>query len=282
MWDLGLTCHERRRLKACLKTTRDLCVYRRALALLKVDGNIEIRQIARDLFVDRGTIYRWLIAYAQRRDPGALDDQRRQNAPRPRFWSDDAQRVLENALRSFPDEFGYRAVNWTVPLLCDYIEKKCGQKPSDRQVRQRLPQLNYVWKKPQHALRESKSPRIMRRLRLIRKKLRKLPKGCAKLFEDETDLLLFPPLRAGWFPRGKPARVPISGENAKRTVFGTIDVDSGRRVLLAREGACATDFQALLKRVRGAYGAQKIAMILDKASRHTGEESEELAAKKRN
>jgi hypothetical protein len=51
-----------------------------------------------------------------------------------------------------------------------------------------------------------------------------------KLFADETDLLLFPPLRAEWFLRGKPADVPISGENAKRTVFGVVDVETGELV----------------------------------------------------
>jgi hypothetical protein len=104
-----------------------------------------------------------------------------------------------------------------------------------------------------------------------------LPAGCIKLFEDETDLLLFPPLRAGWFLRGKPAHVPISGENAKRTIFGTIDVDTGHRIFVSREGACAVDFQAILRLIRHAYGKKKVAVLLDKASRHTAEESEDLA-----
>jgi hypothetical protein len=127
-------------------------------------------------------------------------------------------------------------------------------------------------------MRESKSPRVKRRLRLIRKKVSNLPAGCAKLFADETDLLLFPPLRAGWFLRAKPAEVPISGENAKRTVFGTIDVETGRRCLVARDGACAPDFQVLLQIVRQQYGDKRVAMILDGASRHSAYESERLAA----
>jgi hypothetical protein len=88
------------------------------------------------------------------------------------------------------------------------------------------------------------------RLRALRKKVRNLPADCAKLFEDETDLLLFPPPRAGWFLRGKPAEVPISGENAKRTVFGTIDAETGQRIFVSRDGACGPDFQAILRLVR--------------------------------
>jgi hypothetical protein len=177
-----------------------------------------------------------------------------------------------------PDEWGYRAVSWTVPLLRDHLERQWGQKPSENQLRQRLQELDYVWKRPRHALRESKSPRVLRRLRAIRKKVRNLPAGCAKLFEDETDLLLFPPLRAGWFLRGKPAEVPISGENGKRTVFGTIDVDTGHRIFVARDGACAVDFQALLRLIRDGYGSRMVALLLDGASRHSAHESEGLAA----
>jgi len=278
MWDLNLTGRERRRLEECLGATRELCVYRRALTLLKVDRGIPIVEIARDLLLPTSTIYRWLIAYVQTRDIASLADGRHENRTRPKFWSDEAERVLGQALQTSPDALGYKAVNWTVPLLCAYIEKVCGQKPSDRQVRQRLPQLDYVWKRPRHALPETKSPRVQRRLRLIRKKVRALPSGCAKLFEDETDLHLFPPLRAGWFLRGKPATVSISGENAKRTVFGTLNVETGERNFVARDRACAADFQALLRLVREENGGRKVVMLLDGASRHTAYASEDLAA----
>src|SRR5262245_24867402 len=154
-------------------------------------------------------------------------------------------------------------------------------RPSERQVLLRLRELDYVWKRPRHSLPVSKSPRVSRRLRLIRKKVRNLPVGCAKLFEDETDLLLFPPLRAGWFERGKPAEVPIGGWNAKRTVFGTIDVETGRRTFVVRPGICAPDFHAALRSIREAYGGQKVALLLDKASRHTADTSELLRSEER-
>jgi transposase len=278
MLNLELTRHERRRLEACLKTTRELCVYRRALGLLKVDRKIPVIEIARELFVSRSVVYVWVGSYAKTRDLATLTDRRHENGGKPQFWSDEAQRVLVDAVEKSPDEWGYKAVNWTVPLLCEHIEKVCGQRPSDRQVRQRIRQMGYAWKRPGLALPESKSPRVKRRLRLIRKKVKSLPEDCAVLFEDETDLLLFPPLRAGWFLRGKPATVPISGENAKRVVFGTIDVDTGRRVLVSREAPCAADFQGLLREVRKAYGKRRVALLLDKASRHTAQTTTDLAA----
>jgi transposase len=111
-------------------------------------------------------------------------------------WSEEAESVLREALEHSPHELGYLAVNWSVPLLRKHVEKEWGQRPSGLQVRRELQRLNYVWKRPGLDLRGAKSPRVRRRLRLIRKKVRDLPAGCAKLFEDETDLHLFPPLRA--------------------------------------------------------------------------------------
>jgi transposase len=230
--------------------------------------------ITSTLFCSTRTVARWKERF-ERGGVAAL-----LGRPRgvPSRWSDEAEEILREALAHSPDELNYMAVNWTVPLLREHIELQWGQKPSDRQVRHQLRHLGYVWKRPRHSLRDSKSPRVKRRLRQIRKRVRNLPAGCVKLFEDETDLLLFPPLRAGWLLRGKPAEVPISGENAKRTVFGTIDIETGSRILIAREGICAVDYCAILPLIRQQNGKKKVAVLLDGASRHTAHESEALAA----
>ncbi len=44
---------------------------------------------------------------------------------------------------------------------------------------------------------------------------------------DETALREFPPLRAGWSQVGHPALVTISGRNARRTLFGALNVATG-------------------------------------------------------
>jgi len=49
---------------------------------------------------------------------------------------------------------------------------------------------------------------------------------------DETALREFPPLRAGWSQVGHPALVTISGRNARRTLFGALNVATGELVCL--------------------------------------------------
>src|SRR5437588_787451 len=87
--------------------------------------------------------------------------------------------------------------------------------------------------------------------------------GHALLAEDETDLLLFPPLRAGWALRGRPAEVPLSGRNARRVVFGALNLRTGYRLLLDREHQRAGDFQAFLRFVRSHYRGWHVVMLLD-------------------
>src|SRR5262249_23931331 len=148
-----------------------------------------------------------------------------------------------------------------------------GRKPCVATVRRQLHRLNYVWKRSRHELPHSKSPRAVRRQRRIRQKVANLPPGCAKLFEDETEIHLFPPLSAGWSYRGEEAKVPISGENAQRAIFGTIDIETGRHILLAKKRLCAVDFQDMLWLIRADYDDRKVALLLDDASSHTAHES---------
>lgn len=49
---------------------------------------------------------------------------------------------------------------------------------------------------------------------------------------DETALREFPPLRSGWSRVGQPTHVVISGRNARRTLFGALNVTTGELVCL--------------------------------------------------
>lgn len=95
--------------------------------------------------------------------------------------------------------------------------------------------------------------------------------------EDETDLLLFPPLRAGWARVGEPVRVPLHGYNARRVVFGAMELRSGERVFVECERQRSADFQALLWAVRQKHLDQEIAMLLDEDPSHTAKASLALA-----
>lgn len=97
------------------------------------------------------------------------------------------------------------------------------------------------------------------------------------LVEDETDLLLFPPLRASWSPRGQAAEVLLSGWNARRVVFGTMNLVTGHRLFQVRLHQRAEDFQAFLTWVHAQYRGWHVTLLLDSDGSHTAGASQSLA-----
>lgn len=105
-----------------------------------------------------------------------------------------------------------------------------------------------------------------------------MPPGAVILFEDETILRLFPVLRRAWSLRGEPAIVPITGGNAKRVLFGTINPLTGRRIVLRCPNMRQEHFQNFLRLLRRAYPGREVWLLLDKAPCHIAQRSQKLAA----
>jgi hypothetical protein len=100
-----------------------------------------------------------------------------------------------------------------------------------------------------------------------------LPPRSIVLAQDETDLLLFPPLRAGWAKRGEPAVVHLSGRNARRVIFGAMNLRTGTRLFVPRQKGKSVDFQAFLTEVRSCYRGWHVALLLDEDPCHTAKAS---------
>jgi transposase len=98
------------------------------------------------------------------------------------------------------------------------------------------------------------------------------------LGEDETVLRLLPVLRRAWALRGEQARVAITGCNAKRVLFGAINLRTGHRVVLRRPNMEQAHFQAFLRLLREVYPGRPIALLLDEAPCHRAAKSQALAA----
>lgn len=80
-----------------------------------------------------------------------------------------------------------------------------------------------------------------------------------------------------WSKRGEPARVMLSGRNARRVVFGCMNLVTGHRLFLVREKQYAADFQTFLREVRRRYDGWRVVMLLDADSSHTAKASRALA-----
>jgi len=111
----------------------------------------------------------------------------------------------------------------------------------------------------------------------IVRRLRAMPADAALLFEDETLLRWFPPLRHVWAFRGEQAVVPITGRNAKRVLFGALNPKTGHRLILRRSRQTQEDFQVFLGYLRRHYRGRPIWLLLDRAPAHDAAHSRRLA-----
>lgn len=101
------------------------------------------------------------------------------------------------------------------------------------------------------------------------------------LTADETILREFPPLRACWGKVGVPVEVPITGSNARRVVFGTLNPFTGtRRCMIARRNG-GPEFREFLTHLRSRYKRWDILLLLDGGSSHTAKATGALAAELR-
>src|SRR5262249_39991735 len=100
-----------------------------------------------------------------------------------------------------------------------------------------------------------------------------LPRRSVVLAQDESDLLLFPPLRAAWSKRGTDATVWLSGRNARRVIFGAMNLRTGARGFVPRAKGRSGDFRAVLAEVRSAYRGWHVALLLDEDPCHTAKAS---------
>ena len=150
MSELKLTRWQRLQLQRQLKHCQDARVYRRTLAILDYARGEPIPSIAQRLGVTRQSVYNWIATYAEAPAPDSLVDGGRSG--RPTFWTDGLRILFQALLDRKPDELGYFAVNWTVPLLQDALAACTGQRLSDDTLRRELDRLGYVWKRPRYVL----------------------------------------------------------------------------------------------------------------------------------
>jgi transposase len=147
---LVFTGWQRRRLERQLREAGDVRLYRRTLAVREVARGKPVADVARTLGVTRQSVYNWADAYAAGHDPRSLADADRSG--RPTVWSDDLRSALGDTLRRPPDRLGYPAVNWTIPLLQEHLERAADRRPGVGTIRRELHRLGYVWKRFRYVL----------------------------------------------------------------------------------------------------------------------------------
>ncbi|MFD8527766.1 IS630 family transposase [Streptosporangium canum] len=223
---------------------------RAVMVLLSLQG-LSAVQIADLLGYDPGTVRRWIDRFNRCGVAGLAD---RPRPGRPRLGG----RRLTGRIAALPARPG----PWTIPRLSRLLNRpRLSRRTLYRRVR-----LVALWRRPKLVARGD--PDRRRVLTDITARLRALPRGAVVWATDETHVHLLPHIRASWTLRPRRPDVVTPGKNRQVTVFGALEMTTGRWVY--RLGCrCAADFLCLLDQVIAAFpAAPHIVVICDNDSLH--------------
>jgi transposase len=209
-------------------------------------------QIAGLLGYDPCTVRRWIHRY-QQHGTSALAD--RPRAGRPRLGS---SRLGERILRLLAQP---RA--WTIGRLWLTLGRPA---LSLRTLHRRVREIAN-WRRPR--LVAKGDPDRDQLLADLHQQLGDLPTGAVVLAEDETHRNLLPWVRATWIIKGTRQQVMTPGTNRRRTIFGAIDLASGRFHYQVTRKAISTSFTGFCEQLLAAYPhAPVVAVICDNVIIH--------------
>lgn len=236
----------------------------RAWMVIWSSERVPVAEIALRLHCRPKTVRKWLRRF-KRGGTAALADLPR--AGRPTSTTPVAERVVWTQLHQPPSVFGYVAAIWSVAALCQHLAQRCRLRLSRWKVRQLMRALRYRFTRPKHAPRrvdperEAIHQRIGQRISEVRGEK-------AILVEDEADLRLFPVLRRMWQLIGEQVRLIAPIQNEKRTIFGTIDIETGEVFHRTYRRKRTLEMLSFLTDLLAHYGGQSVLVILDHASIH--------------
>jgi transposase len=209
-------------------------------------------QIAGLLGCDPSTVRRWIHRYHQH-GVGGLGD--RPRAGRPRLGS---RRIGERISRLLAQPKA-----WTIPRLWQRLGRPAMSLPTlHRRVREVA-----SWRRPRLVAKgDSDRDQVLAELRQT---IAQLPEGAVVLAEDETHINLLPWVRATWILKGSRQPVMTPGTNRRRTIFGAIDLASGRFCYQVCPKAVSASFTAFLAKLLAAYpAAPLVAVVCDNVIIH--------------
>lgn len=214
---------------------------------------------------DAATVRNWLQAYCEI-GMGGLIDAPRSGRPRKSPHLDD---VVEAQIGQPPPVFGYLQAIWTIAMLASHLVR-FNVYVSASTVRRALRRLRFSWHRPKLAPARRPDPRRKEKEARLWAVLRDMMAHLVVV--DECDIHLLPPIRAMWQRIGTQVHLPTPGQNAKRPIFGGLDVRTGRWFYRLTDHKRSIDFIAFLTDLLAAYPVGLIYVILDNASIHSSKE----------
>jgi transposase len=201
--------------------------------------------IAELLGCDPATVRRWIHRYNQDGVTGLAD------RPRPGRPPLGSPRLGERIgrLLTVPGA-------WTIPRLWQRLGRPA---MSLRTLHRRVREVA-CWRRPR--LVAKGDPDREQVLTALHQAISDLLTGAVVLAEDETHVNLLPWVRATWIPHGQRQEVMTPGKNRRRTIFGAVDLHTGRWFYQVARKAVSVTFTAFCEQLLAAYPAAPLVVVV--------------------
>jgi transposase len=217
----------------------------RLVMILLSHHGLSTATIAGLLGCDQTTVRRWIHRY-NTHGPDGLADRPRPGRPRrgsPR---------LGQRIRRLLDQ----PKAWTIGRLWQRLGRPA---ISQRTLRRRVCEVA-SWRRPR--LVAKGDPDRDQVLAGLRRTIANLPNGAVVLAEDETHVNLLPWIRSTWIADGCRQQVMTPGTNRRRTIFGAVDLHTGRFLYQVTAKAISATFTGFCEQLLAAYPAAPVVAVV--------------------
>lgn len=211
------------------------------------------------------TVRSWLRRYQDQGYQGLADQPRRGRPPKEPFLT----AIVQAQASQPPPNSGYLQACWTVALLVLHLCQRFRVLVKPATLRRALHRAGFHWTRPKLAPAHRRDPQAEAKQEHLRQILA-LP-AAILIAEDECDLHLLAVVRAMWQRIGSQIRIPTPGQNAKRGVFGFLNLRTGEWFYHLTEHKRGTEFIAFLDQLLLIYPLAPIFVLVDNASIHTSQ-----------
>jgi transposase len=239
-------------------------VAQRAWMVLWSAEQVPVPEIAGRFYCKQKTVRKWLHRYQQDGAAGLLD---RPRGGRPSTLTAGAQQAIFTQINQPPWTFGYVFAFWSVASLAQHLASRCWQRVSPWLVRRVLRSLGYRCRRPKLGPRQVDPDREAIHQAIGRRIAEATPETVV-LVEDETDIRLVPLLRRMWMRLRQQVILPAPMTNQCRTIFGTLDIQTGEFFYRCFARKRTIEMIAFLEDLLVHYAGRPILLILDHASIH--------------
>jgi transposase len=216
--------------------------------------------------VTHPTVYKWMDRFDEEGPSGLYD---REREGRPREIGEEAEAEIRRLLEGNPTEEGQNATRWTTPRIAEHLKRELGIDVHEDTVRDALKRMEYSWTRPRRTLRPD--PNFETRMQEIDQAIAEAGPSATLLFEDETTLKRFPPLRRQWQPVGEQRAVWVPEGNEDFSLYGALNITTGQTITRAFEKGRSDYTIQFLQEVK-ARTTGSVLLFWDQATWHTSEQ----------